>query len=289
MDESVSSAGSAVGIERTRVPASAIVFGGSGAVGSRMVRLLASRGVRDIAVADRRPPRGQHPNVRFLRVNVREPICVPGRWEVAYNFSAVRGGLGRRDEERFETNVAGAINVTNFCRERGIETIVFTSSTEVYGPNENRLAEGSPVEPTSGYGRSQLLAEHIHRTWYSDEPRRKLVVVRPSAMSERRSGFRRLRGSFHPRRLAFPRLEAGTVDGYVDELVRSIEWVRNSDDPEVTYDFAYPSPTVRHRYLVENGYPFGAAPDRIRAGGARGPRARSRRDPGDLATGSSAA
>ena len=271
MDEPVSSVGSAVGVERTRVPASAIVFGGSSAVGSRMVRLLASRGVTDIAVADRRPPRGQHPNARFVRVNVREPIGVPGRWDVAYNFSAVRGGLGRRDEECFETNVAGAINVTNFCRERGIETIVFTSSTEVYGPNENRFAEGSSVEPTSGYGRSQLLAEHIPRTWSSDEPRRKLVVVRPSATSERRSVFRRLRSSFHARRPASSPPAAGTPYGCVDELVRSIEWVRNSDDPEVTYDFAYPSPAVRHRCLVENGYPFGTAHDRP-AGAAPGPR-----------------
>ncbi|WP_375400979.1 NAD-dependent epimerase/dehydratase family protein [uncultured Amnibacterium sp.] len=255
MDEPVTSADTAAGTQREAAPASAIVFGGSGLIGSRMTRLLASRGVKDIAVADRRPPRGQGPNVRFFPVNVREPITVPGRWDVAYNFSAVHRTPGRADERYFEKNVAGAINVTDFCRERGIQTVVFSSSVAVYGPDERPLVEESPIGPTSGDGKSKLLAEHIHRTWYSDEPRRQLVVVRPVVVfGEGNGGFRRLRA----RRSANPGRTGITASEYADELVRSIEWVRNSRAPSVTYNFAYPSTDVHPGYLVDNGYPFGA-------------------------------
>lgn len=259
MDEHVTSAGGLRAGHRAAAPASAIIFGGSGFIGSRMTRLLASRGVKDIAVADLRPPRDRDPDVRFLRVDVREPITVPGEWDVAYNFSAAHRTPSRADEQYFETNVAGAINVTDFCQAHGVQTVVFASSISVYGPNDDLLTESSPVGPTSGDGRSKLLAEHIHRTWYSDEPRRRLVVVRPAVMFREGNGVvDRLRGSLRARRRRHPGRTAVTATGYVDELVRSVEWVRNSRDPDATYNFAYPSAGVHPGYLVDNGYPFRA-------------------------------
>ena len=234
---------SVVDAPRAGAPASAIVFGGSGFIGSRLVWLLITRGVKDIAIADLSSPRYEDANVRFIRVDVREPITIPGSWDVAYNFSAVHRTPGHADEEYFETNVAGAINVTNFCSERGIDTIVFTSSIAVYGPTEDLLTEDSPVEPTSSYGKSKLLAEHVHRTWHSDEARRKLVVVRPAVIFGDGEGgnFDRLRGSLPSRRFAYPgRTDTIKACGYVEELVRSIEWVRTGRASSVTYNFAYP-------------------------------------------------
>lgn len=234
--------------ERSDAPGSAIVFGGSGFIGSRMVRLLHARGVRRLLVADLRPPIGLDFDVEFRRVDVRDPIDLPGSWDVAYNFSAVHRTPGHPDQEYFETNVAGAINVTNFCRDRGVDSIVFTSSIAVYGPNEDLLTEESSPAPASAYGKSKLLAEDIHRTWFEDDPRRTLVVVRPAVIfgEGEQGNFDRLRGALRARRFVYPgRVDTVKACGYVEELVRSIEWVRNGDDPFVTFNFAYPErPTI---------------------------------------------
>jgi len=255
--------------DRDGAPASAIVFGGSGFIGSRMLRLLHERGVERLAVADIAPPRDLGFEVEFHHVDVRLPIEIAGSWDVAYNFSAVHRTPGHPDNEYFDTNVAGAINVTNFCRDRGIETIVFTSSIAVYGPKEDLLSEQSVVEPTSAYGKSKLLAEDVHRTWFSDDPRRKLVVVRPAVIfGEGENGnFDRLRGALRSRRFAYPgRTDTIKACGYVEELVRSIEWVRNGVDPEVTYNFAYPErPTIEQiaeaiADLDGSGRPLGRIP-----------------------------
>ncbi|MGT2425241.1 NAD-dependent epimerase/dehydratase family protein [Amnibacterium kyonggiense] len=229
--------------DRSAAPGSAIVFGGSGFIGGRMLRLLHARGVERLACADVVPPKDLGFDVDFHQVDVREPIDLPGSWDVAYNFSAVHRTPGHPDQEYFETNVAGAINVTNFCRDRGIETIVFTSSIAVYGPKEDLLTEASEPQPTSAYGRSKLLAEDIHRTWFADDPRRRLVIVRPAVIfGEGENGnFDRLRGALASRRFAYPgRTDTIKACGYVEELVRSLEWVRNGDEQQVTFNFAYP-------------------------------------------------
>lgn len=229
--------------DRSAAPKSAIVFGGSGFIGSRLVRLLHARGTERITIADVVAPKDLGFEVGFQHVDVRQPIEIDGTWDVAYNFSAVHRTPGHPDREYFETNVAGAINVTNFCRDRDIDTIVFTSSIAVYGPKEDQLTERSALEPTAAYGKSKLLAEDIHRTWYSDDPRRRLVVVRPAVIfGEGENGnFDRLRGALRSRRFAYPgRTDTIKACGYVEELVRSMEWIRNGADTDVTYNFAYP-------------------------------------------------
>ena len=229
--------------DRSTPPASAIVFGGAGFIGRRMLRLLHERGVERLACADLVPPKGLGFDVEFHRSDVRQPIDIAGSWDVAYNFSAVHRTPGHPDQEYFETNVAGAINVTNFCRDRGIETIVFTSSIAVYGPKEDLLTERSEPAPTSAYGRSKLLAEEIHQAWWTDDPRRRLVVVRPAVIfGEGENGnFERLRSALRDRRFAYPgRTDTIKACGYVEELVRSMEWVRNGDEQVATYNFAYP-------------------------------------------------
>lgn len=80
-------------------------------------------------------------------------------------------------------NVQGSKNVCNFCRERGIQTIVFTSSVAVYGFAPEGTDETGEIKYFNDYGRTKYLAENVYREWYQeDSQNRNLIIVRPTVI-----------------------------------------------------------------------------------------------------------
>src|SRR5256885_10959409 len=55
-----------------------------------------------------------------------------------FNLAAVHRTPGHPDHEYYDTNVAGALNVTAWCESQEIDSLAFTSSISVYGPTEDR-------------------------------------------------------------------------------------------------------------------------------------------------------
>src|SRR4051812_36085931 len=95
---------------------SAVVFGGSGFIGTHLLKELAESGFDQLKCVDLVRAKSPVDGVNYVTGDVREPIHLDGTFDVAYNFAAVHRTPGHPAEEYFETNVAGAINVTNFCR-----------------------------------------------------------------------------------------------------------------------------------------------------------------------------
>lgn len=80
-------------------------------------------------------------------------------------------------------NIQGSANVCNFCRERGINTIVFTSSVAVYGFAQEGTDETGEINYFNDYGRTKYLAENVYREWYEEDPKnRNLIIVRPTVI-----------------------------------------------------------------------------------------------------------
>ncbi len=80
-------------------------------------------------------------------------------------------------------NVEGSANICNFCRERGISTIVFTSSVAVYGFAPEGTDEAGEINYFNDYGRTKYLAENVYREWYEEDPEsRNLIIVRPTVI-----------------------------------------------------------------------------------------------------------
>jgi len=226
----------------------AIVFGGAGFIGSHLLAHLAAGGEYERLVsADLNPPRFATPSVEYLQVDVRRPILneiCPGATEI-YNFAAVHITPGHEDWEYFWTNVQGAAHICDYARRCGVNRLVFTSSIAVYGATEALKDEESELPPDSGYGRSKLCAEEIHRLWQREKPgERRLVVVRPAAIygHTERANFTRLAGLLHRGRFVFPgRTDTIKSCGYVKDLVDSMGFMLKRCEGIETYNFCHSS------------------------------------------------
>lgn len=130
----------------------ALVTGGSGFVGRRLVARLKAEGWTVLARTDdiRRIERCDQPaGVVFHLAAVTRPD----------DFAA-------NPAESYDVNVTGTQAVLDYCR-RVEARCIFTSTSAVYAPTTDGqpLAEDAPLKPTSPYGTSKWLAENLcHRS-----------------------------------------------------------------------------------------------------------------------------
>ena len=123
-----------------------LVTGAIGFIGTRLVAQLHGQSHRVIAI-DLEPPRARLEGVAYDQTDVREALApeLGCGAERIYNFAAVHRTPGHPAHAYYETKVLGAVNVTALAEACGIETLVFTSSTSVYGPSEQVMTETSPL------------------------------------------------------------------------------------------------------------------------------------------------
>jgi len=236
---------------------SVVIFGASGFIGTRLVSRLAGAGKPVVAV-DIASPRHVVDGVSYITGDVRERLSpnLSGPGCVIYNLAAVHRTPGHPPHEYYETNVLGAQNVTRFAQESGAHALVFTSSISVYGPSEEPVTESSLLTPASDYGRSKMMAEEIHRRWRETSPGRKLVVVRPGVVfgPGERGNYSHLARALKRRAFAYPgRKSTIKSGGYVDELLRSLDFALGSADDEVTFNFAFPEESTAEDIVIAFG------------------------------------
>jgi nucleoside-diphosphate-sugar epimerase len=224
-----------------------VIFGGSGFIGSHLVRELKLRGVTDITIADIvEPLRGDmFTGTRFVHCDVRQPIradIIAGP-AVVVNLAAVHRTPGHPDHEYFDTNVKGASNITKFCEDTGSTTLWFTSSIAVYGPTEEPKSETSELSPNSAYGKSKFEAEEIQRAWQLKGQNRKLLIVRPAVIFGRgeNGNFTKLAKALKKGLFAYPgRKDTIKGCGYVEDLVASLFFMNEQSDSYILYTYCYP-------------------------------------------------
>lgn len=229
----------------------AIVFGGSGFIGTHLLGKLVASGAGHVISVDIRDPKNAVPGVDYRHADVRDlsGFTAPGPVSTLYNLAAVHTTPGHPDHEYYETNVLGATEVTAFARRAKVNEIVFTSSISVYGPGEETKRESSPLAPVSAYGRSKMLAERIHRTWSEDGPAHRLVIVRPAVIFGPGEGgnFTRMAKLLKTGVFVYPgRRDTIKACFYVEDLLEAIMFARRAQDRFVLFNACYPD-----RYTLE--------------------------------------
>jgi len=151
-----------------------LVTGGAGFIGSHIVDRLVIDGYRVRVVDNLSSGRLENlkhrlnsKSVELLVGDLREPevaLRAVDGVNVVFHFAAnpeVR--LSTIDPEvHFTNNIIATFNVLEAMRKRGVEEIVFASSSTVYGePETIPVGEDAPLKPISVYGASKAACENI--------------------------------------------------------------------------------------------------------------------------------
>jgi len=158
------------------------IIGGSGFIGTRLAARLEQNGTAfrllDKAVSVRFPEQHRQMDVREID-SIREHLTGP----YVINLAAEHRDDVRPVSLYHDVNVQGARNVCAVAAEKGIETIVFTSTVAVYGFAPPGTDEHGAINPFNEYGRTKYEAECIYRNWQEEDPEnRSLVIVRPTVV-----------------------------------------------------------------------------------------------------------
>lgn len=160
------------------------VIGGSGFIGTRLVRRLRSKEELLVQITDKAPSKA-HPDLVTLG-DVRSVEQL--RASISNESVIVNLAAEHRDDVRplslyDEVNVGGAKNICTVARERSVKTIVFTSTVAVYGFVPIGTDESGNISPFNDYGRTKHEAELVFKAWQAEAPtERALVIIRPTVV-----------------------------------------------------------------------------------------------------------
>jgi dTDP-glucose 4,6-dehydratase/UDP-glucose 4-epimerase len=151
-----------------------LVTGGLGFLGSRLCQALASEGHEVAALDNGFRDSGEHPSgVRAIDADVRDADAVRAACRganVVVHLAAIQGtgNFYAIPDQVLDVNLRGTLNVADACADEGVERLVFSSSSEVYGeptlfptPEEHPLSVPDPHNPRYSYGASKLAGELI--------------------------------------------------------------------------------------------------------------------------------
>ncbi len=160
-----------------------LVTGGAGFIGSNLVAKLAeknkvavfdnfSEGKREYLPANCEIIKGDILDAEQIKKALKEI-------EVCYHFAAdprVKESF-YNPVENFNLDAAGTLNILEACRKNSVKTIVFASSSAVYGNAEMPTPETAPISVISNYAAAKASSEN-YITSYSRLYGLRAIIVR---------------------------------------------------------------------------------------------------------------
>ena len=159
------------------------IIGGSGFIGSRLSNRL-TKNKKEFGIVDKAMSKSFSSICSIADVRDANSLTkVLEGSDIIINLAAEH-----RDDVTPKTlyddvNVQGARNVCEVAEQKGISTIIFTSSVAVYGFAPIGTDESGEINYFNDYGRTKYEAELVYKAWQEKDPEnRKLVIVRPTVV-----------------------------------------------------------------------------------------------------------
>ncbi|MCQ2584367.1 MAG: NAD-dependent epimerase/dehydratase family protein [Treponema sp.] len=264
------------------------VIGGSGFVGTRLVKKLLESG-HSVKIADKRCSVA-YPEL-WVRCDVRnagdeknefpesltDSDTAPGADEKAKKLQPMHSlmeviqgadvvinlSAEHRDDVSpkslyDDVNVQGSENICKVCSEVGVKKILFTSSVAVYGFAPVGTDESGEINYFNDYGRTKFLAEEKYREWVSKDKENSLTIIRPTVIfGEQNRGnvynlLRQIAGG------KFPMVGKGENRksmNYVENVVAFLEFCLSNGRGEHLYNYC-DQPAYDMNSLVFDVYRF---------------------------------
>jgi nucleoside-diphosphate-sugar epimerase len=144
-----------------------LVTGGSGFIGSHVVDRLLERGAREVVVFDK-VVRRENLELSGKRVTVVEGDVTDARAvreasegaDGVFHMAVLPLGPSVQNPRlAHDVNVGGSLNVFEAARDAGIEKVVYSSASSVYGDTEETTDESHPLNTRTMYGATKLAGE----------------------------------------------------------------------------------------------------------------------------------
>jgi UDP-glucose 4-epimerase len=152
-----------------------LVTGGSGFIGSHVVDRLVAEGAESVAVFDKHIRDGNltealaSGRVQTVEGDVTDPASIAAATEGAAGvFHMAVLPLGPCSENPrlcVEVNVDGTLNVLEAARGAGVQKLVYSSASSVYGDTNETMDESHPLGARTMYGASKLAGEYFVRAY----------------------------------------------------------------------------------------------------------------------------
>ena len=164
----------------------ALVTGGGGFLGSRIVRMLHERGDFVVALGRRRYPHLEDAGIATRQVDLLDSAAVKDACrevDVVFHVAALAAIWGRR-RDFWDINVTGTRNVLDACLTGGVPKLVYTSSPSVvFGTEDLCGIDESQPYPTrylAHYPETKAVAERA--VLAANGPDLATVALRPHAI-----------------------------------------------------------------------------------------------------------
>ena len=247
---------------------SVIIFGGCGYIGINFAEKLLSQHVYDhIYLADIKEPSDKFvkkkfdelilkKEISFINIDIRKKINVPilKKIDLIVDFAAIHREPGHHENEYFDTNVNGSINICEFAIQVDCKNIIFTSSISVYGGGDFEKNENTIPNPNTPYGKSKLMAEKNYVNWQNNNSEKNILTIcRPGVVfgpGENGNVTRLIKAIKKGYFLFVGNKDLRKSGIYIDELIYTLIWVNQNqtkndfNNIELYNGTFYPCPTI---------------------------------------------
>ncbi len=140
------------------------ITGGAGYIGGHLTDALIDEGYDVIVIDDLSSGTYVNPRAELKRFDLREgnDLKLSGV-DVIYHLAAnpdVRTSM-LDSIEHFERDVKATFNLLEIARKNDVKTVIFASSSTVYGESKIPTPEWAPIRPISNYGLFKVMGEDM--------------------------------------------------------------------------------------------------------------------------------